>query len=66
MGVLCELSELTSEVYTTVSPAGAPTRTHRYITVSNWLEDVAEACYPQLPALAAPESLQSYIAILSD
>ncbi len=51
MGVLCELSELTGEVYTAVSPAGAPTRMSRYIAVSNWLEDVAEACYPQLPAL---------------
>ena len=51
IGVLCELAEFTCEVYTAVSPAGAPTRTHRYIAVSNWLEDVAEACYPQLPAL---------------
>ncbi len=50
IGVLCELAEFTCEVYTAASPAGAPTRMPRCIAVSNWLENVAEACYLQLPA----------------
>ncbi len=51
IGVLYELCKLTGEAYTAVSPAGTTRRTSRCIAVYNWLEDVAEACYPQLPAL---------------
>ncbi len=51
IGVLYELCKLTGEAYTSVSPTGTTRRMSRCIAVYNWLEDVAEACYLQLPVL---------------